>query len=196
MEKLFIMENLKNSKHHNLYKIKSKNITLPFNDKVISDLKAGDIVYLNGIIYTARDAAHKRLAELIKNNGIFPFNLNNSVIFYAGPCPARDNQVTGAIGPTTSSRLDSFTLLLIENGLKATIGKGKRSNKVKECLIKYKAVYFAAFSGTAALIKKSIVSSECIAFHELGTEAIYKLQVNNLKLIVANDIYGNDIYEN
>ena len=171
------------------------NIETPLKREDISKLKSGDIVKLTGIIYTARDAAHKKLVELIENGGKLPFELDGAVIYYVGPTPEKPSQVIGSAGPTTSGRMDSYTPLLLESGLKGMIGKGSRNDEVKEAIKKNKAVYFAAVGGAAALISKSIKSSEIIAYEELGTEAVRKLEVVDFPVIVINDIYGNDLYE-
>lgn len=168
----------------------NKYIKAPLNDQTIDDLKSGDYVYISGIIYTARDAAHKRMYE----NGI-PIDLNNNIIYYLGPSPAKENQVIGSAGPTTSSRMDKYTPYMLENGLKGMIGKGKRSEDVIASMKKNKAVYFAAVGGAGALLSKCIVKSEVIAYDDLGTEAIRKLEVENLPVIVVIDKNGNNLYE-
>ena len=173
-----------------------KHITAPITDEVVSELKAGDYVYISGTIYTARDAAHKRMYEsLIKGEDI-PIELKNNIIYYLGPSPARDGQVIGSAGPTTSSRMDKYTPLLLEKGLKGMIGKGKRSLEVKESMKKNNAVYFAAIGGAGALLSKCIKKAEVIAYDDLGTEAIRRLEVENLPVIVVIDNEMNDVYEN
>ena len=171
------------------------NINTPLKAEDISKLKTGDMVKLSGIIYTARDAAHKKIVELIENGENLPFELTGAVIYYVGPTPEKPDQIIGSAGPTTSGRMDSYSPLLMDNGLRGMIGKGARNNEVKESIKKNKAVYFAAVGGAAALIAKSIKSSEIVAYEELGTEAVRKLEVVDFPVIVINDIYGNDLYE-
>ena len=152
-----------------------KYINTPIDDKIVSELKAGDYVYLTGTVYTARDAAHKRLYEALQRGEDIPLELQNNIIYYLGPSPAREGQVIGSAGPTTSSRMDKYTPLLLEKGLKGMIGKGKRSDEVIESMHKNHAVYFAAIGGAGALLSKCIKKSEVIAYEDLGTEAIRKL---------------------
>lgn len=166
-----------------------KYVSLPLNEENISDLKSGDYVYLNGVIYSARDAAHKRMQEGI------PFDIKNQTIYYLGPSPAREENVIGSAGPTTSSRMDKYTPRLLDLGLKGMIGKGKRSKEVIDSIVKNKAVYFAAVGGAGALLSKCIKSSEIIAYDDLGTEAIRKITVENFPVIVVVDSYGNNLYE-
>lgn len=173
-----------------------KYITVPITDEVVSDLKAGDYVYISGTIYTARDAAHKRMYDSLMNGEDIPMELKNNVIYYLGPSPAKEGQVIGSAGPTTSSRMDKYTPLLLEKGLKGMIGKGKRSKEVKEAMKENNAVYFAAIGGAGALLSKCIKSAEVIAYDDLGTEAIRKLEVENLPVIVVIDNEMNDLYEN
>lgn len=161
----------------------------------ISDLKAGDRVLLTGTVYTARDAAHERLAKIIGEDGILPFRLEGSVIFYCGPAPAKPGYAIGSCGPTTSSRMDPYTPLLLERGVKAMIGKGPRSAAVKEAMVKCGAVYLAATGGVAALLARTVRSAETVAFSDLGPEAIYRLEVVDLPLIVAGDASGGDIFK-
>jgi len=170
-------------------------LTTPLSDEDVSKLKAGDIVYLTGTLYTARDAAHKRLVDLIKEGKELPFDLKGAVIYYVGPTPPKPGEVIGSAGPTTSYRMDPYAPILIEKGLKGMIGKGKRNEAVKEACKKYKAVYFGAVGGAAALIAKAIKKAEVIAYPELGPEAIRKLEVENFPVVVVNDTYGNDLYE-
>ncbi|MTI61042.1 MAG: Fe-S-containing hydro-lyase [Firmicutes bacterium] len=170
-------------------------ISTPLSAKDIAGLKAGDRVYISGTIFTARDAAHKRLVELIKKGEELPIPLKGQVIYYVGPAPARPGKVIGSAGPTTSYRMDPYTPVLLENGLKGMIGKGGRSTEVKEAISKYKGVYFAAVGGAAALIANSIKKAEIVAYPELGPEAIHRLEVKDLPVFVINDIYGNDLYE-
>lgn len=172
-----------------------KYITTPLKEEEIKNLKAGDYVYITGTIYTARDAAHKRMYEGLKRKEILPIELENNIIYYMGPSPAREGQIIGSAGPTTSSRMDKYTPELIRLGLKGMIGKGKRSEQVKEAIIKNKAVYFAAIGGAGALLSKCILSSKVIAYEDLGTEAIRKLEVKNFPVIVVIDTEGNNLYE-
>lgn len=172
-----------------------KEITTPLTDDVIADLKTGDLVSITGYVYTARDAAHKRLVELIKEQKELPFDIKGAVIYYVGPTPAKPGAVIGSAGPTTSYRMDSYAPLLLEKGLKGMIGKGKRSKEVKDSIAKYKGVYFVSIGGAGALLSKHIKSAEVIAYEDLGPEAIRKLYVESFPAIVVNDIYGNDLYE-
>ena len=172
-----------------------KKITTPLTDEVISNLKAGDNVLISGTLYTGRDAAHKRLCELIKKGKELPFDLNGQIIYFVGPTPPKPGHVIGAAGPTTSYRMDAYSPLLIEHGLKGMIGKGTRSKEVRETMVKYKAVYFAAIGGAGALISKCIKEAEIIAYEDLGPEAVRRLRVEDFPVVVVNDIYGNDLYE-
>ena len=172
-----------------------KHINAPLSKETITQLKVGDFVYITGYIYTARDAAHKRLYESIQSNEIIPFDLTNNIIYYLGPTPARENQVIGSAGPTTSSRMDKYTPMLLKLGLKGMIGKGKRSEEVKTAIKNNEAVYFAAIGGAGALLSKAIKSSEVIAYDDLGTEAIRRLYVEDFPAIVVIDSCGNDLYE-
>ena len=172
-----------------------KHIFTPLSDEIVSNLKAGDYVYLSGTIYTARDAAHKRIYEAMQRGEEIPLELMNNIIYYLGPSPAREGQVIGSAGPTTSSRMDKYTPLLLENGLKGMIGKGKRSQEVIDSMHKNHAVYFAAIGGAGALLSKCIKKSEIIAYDDLGTEAVRKLEVENLPVIVVIDSQGNNLYE-
>ena len=171
-----------------------KYINTPIDDKIVSELKAGDYVYLTGTVYTARDAAHKRLYEALQRGEDIPLELQNNIIYYLGPSPAREGQVIGSAGPTTSSRMDKYTPLLLEKGLKGKIGKGKRSDEVIESMHKNHAVYFAAIGGAGALLSKCIKKSEVIAYEDLGTEAIRKLEVENLPIIVVIDDEKTNLY--
>lgn len=168
----------------------NQNITAPLSDETINGLKAGDYVYITGTIYTARDAAHKRMYE----NGI-PIDLDHDIIYYLGPSPAKEGQIIGSAGPTTSSRMDKYTPYMLEHGLKGMIGKGKRSPEVIESMKKNQAVYFAAVGGAGALLSKCIKKAEVIAYDDLGTEAIRKLEIENLPVIVVIDKNGNNLYE-
>ncbi len=172
-----------------------KKITTPLTDDLIETLKAGDRVLISGYVYTARDAAHKRMLEEYEKTGELPFDIKGQIIYYVGPTPPKPGQVIGSAGPTTAYRMDKYTPKLLELGLKGTIGKGWRTEPVKEALKKYKAVYFAAYGGTAALLSKHIKSVEMIAYEDLGTEAIRKLYFEDFPVIVANDIYGNDVFQ-
>lgn len=169
-------------------------IETPLTDEVIEQLKAGDLVLINGYVYTARDAAHKRLVELINNNTPLPFDLKGQIIYYVGPTPAPPGKAIGSAGPTTSSRMDSYTPLLLSLGLKGMIGKGQRSEEVVKAIKKYKAVYFLATGGAGALLSRHIVSAEEIAFPELGTESIKKLLLKDFPAIVAIDCHGGNIF--
>ena len=172
-----------------------KYITAPMTKEEVSTLSSGDYVYISGTIYTARDAAHKRMFDTMKEGKEIPFSLENNIIYYLGPSPAKEGQVIGSAGPTTSSRMDKYTPLLLDNGLNGMIGKGKRSAEVIESIIKNKAVYFAAVGGAGALLSKCITKSEVIAYDDLGTEAIRKLEVKNLPAVVVIDSQGNNLYE-
>ena len=170
-------------------------MTTPLKDEDIEKLKICDIVYLSGTIYTARDAAHKRLVDLIDANKELPFDLQGSVIYFVGPTPPKPGEPIGSAGPTTSYRMDSFSPIHISKGQKGMIGEGKRNEAVKEACKKYKAVYFGATGGAGALIAKRIKKAEVIAYPELGPEAIRKLEVEDFPVTVVNDCYGGDLYE-
>ncbi len=172
-----------------------KRITTPLADEVIENLRAGDKVLITGYIYTARDAAHKRMVEAIERGEKPPIDLNGQIIYYVGPTPPKPGQVIGSAGPTTAIRMDKYVEPLLKLGLKGMIGKGYRSPQVKELLKKYKAVYFAAVGGVATLLQKHIKSSELIAYEDLGTEAIRRLYVEDFPVIVANDTWGGDLFE-
>ncbi len=167
----------------------------PLTSEELIDLRAGDRVSLSGTIFTARDAAHRRLTEAINDGQELPFSLEGSVIFYVGPTPAPPGRVVGSAGPTTSGRMDPYTPLLLENGVKGLIGKGKRSEMVKNALKKYRSVYFTATGGAGALLSQCIKGAETIAYEDLGPEAVHRLEVVNFPLIVANDTAGNDIFQ-
>jgi len=171
------------------------NITSPLNAETIEKLTVGTRVLLTGVIYTARDAAHHRLVQALDKGNKLPFDINGQTLYYMGPSPARPGQVIGSAGPTTSSRMDIYTPRLISAGIKAMIGKGNRSPAVKEAIKKYKAVYLATIGGAGALLAKSVKQVEVIAYEDLGTEAILRLNVENFPAIVANDIYGEDLFE-
>lgn len=172
-----------------------KKITAPLTKEIIKDLKAGDSVLLSGVIYTARDAAHERMTRNFKNGEPFPIKLNNQVIYYAGPCPAKPGEVIGSCGPTTAGRMDAYTPVLLDNGLGAMIGKGARNPEVVEAMKRNTVVYFGAIGGAGALIAESIKKAEVIAYDDLGTEAIRRLEVEDLPLVVLIDCEGNDLYE-
>ena len=172
-----------------------KKITIPLDDKVITNLKAGDSVNITGYIYTGRDAAHKRLIELIENGQELPIKLKGQIIYYVGPAPAKPGYPCGSAGPTTSYRMDPYTPALLDRGLKGMIGKGLRSQEVIESMKKNKVVYFGAVGGAAALIARSIKKSEVIAYEDLGTEAIHRYYIEDFPAIVVIDAYGNNLYE-
>lgn len=166
----------------------------PFTKDKLSALKAGDTILLTGTIYAARDAAHKKLVEMLENGEPLPIQIDHQMIYYMGPTPARPGYPSGSAGPTTSYRMDSFTPALLKLGLAGMIGKGPRSEEVKQCACETGAVYFAAIGGAAALIAQSIKSSEVVAFAEMGTEAIRKLYVEEMPLVVAYDTAGGDVF--
>lgn len=172
-----------------------KHIVAPISDEDARDLTAGDYVYISGIIYTARDAAHKRMYEALHNNDELPITMENNIIYYMGPSPAREGRPIGSAGPTTASRMDKYTPSLLDLGLKGMIGKGKRSEEVQKAIVRNDAVYFAAVGGAGALLSKSIIESEVIAYDDLGTEAIRKLTVKEFPVIVVIDAKGNNLYE-
>lgn len=172
-----------------------RHINTPLTKEKVKEINAGDYVYITGTIYTARDAAHLCMYDSINNKKELPVNIDNQIIYYLGPTPAREGQVIGSAGPTTSSRMDKYTPALIERGMTGMIGKGKRSKEVIEAMKKNTAVYFAAVGGAGALLSKCIKSAEVIAYDDLGTEAIRKLYVENLPVIAVIDCKGNNIYE-
>jgi len=172
-----------------------KKVGLPLTDKTLESLKAGDNILLTGTMYVGRDAAHKRMVEALEQGRPLPFDIKGQVIYFMGPSPARPGQPIGSAGPTTSGRMDSYSPRLIAEGLKGMIGKGMRSQEVKDAMKKYKAVYLAAIGGTGALISRTIKKSEVIAYEELGAEAIRCLEVEDFPAIVVNDIYGGDLYQ-
>ena len=167
----------------------------PFKDEDIEKLVCGDVVKISGVIYTGRDAAHKRMINSINNNEELPFDVNGAGIYYVGPSPSKDGQIIGSAGPTTSYRMDDLRVPLLDRGLKVMIGKGKRSEEVINSMIKNKAVYLAAIGGAGAYISHAIKKCEIIAYEDLGPEAVRRLEVENLQLIVAIDSHGNNIYE-
>jgi len=172
----------------------SRTLVTPLTEEAISALRTGDRVLLNGVIYTARDAAHKRLVELIEHGQELPLDLQGQVVYYVGPTPPKPGQVIGSAGPTTSGRMDPYTPKLTALGLKGMIGKGPRSQAVKEALCRDKAVYFAATGGAGALLSQRIVAARVVACEDLGPEAIYELRVKDFPVVVVNDIYGGDLY--
>ncbi|MGL4791558.1 MAG: Fe-S-containing hydro-lyase [Anaerotignaceae bacterium] len=170
-------------------------ILTPLTKEKCQTLKAGDIVEITGTIYTARDAAHKRLVEGYKENGTFPFEMENAIIYYVGPTPAKPEQVIGSAGPTTSYRMDAYAPFLMDKGQTGMIGKGNRNGEVIESIKKNKAVYFAATGGAAALISSHIKECKVIAYDDLGAEAIHELYVEDFPCVVVNDCQGNNLYE-
>lgn len=170
-------------------------INTPLTREMVKELKTGDVVSINGVVYAARDAAHKRMVELLKNNDKLPFDIEGQIIYYVGPCPAKPGEIIGSAGPTTSGRMDAYAPKLIEIGLTGMIGKGARNSDVINAMMKYGAVYFGATGGAGALIAKSIIAEEVIAFPELGPEALRKLTVKDFPAIVIIDSYGNNLYE-
>lgn len=172
-----------------------KKITAPLTKDVVKTLRAGDSVLLSGVIYTARDAAHERMTRNFRNGEPFPIDLTDQTIYYAGPCPAKPGEVIGSCGPTTAGRMDAYTPTLLNHGLGAMIGKGARSKEVVEAMKRNTAVYFGAIGGAGALIAESIKKAEVIAYDDLGTEAIRRLEVEDLPLVVLIDCEGNDLYE-
>ena len=172
-----------------------KHIKAPITKGVSRSLHAGDYVYITGTIYTARDAAHKRMDEALSNGENLPINIENQVIYYMGPSPAREGRPIGSAGPTTASRMDKYAPRLLDLGLSAMIGKGKRSKEVLDAVVRNESVYFAAVGGAGALLSKCIKSSEVVAYDDLGTEAIRKLEVENFPVIVVADCEGNNLYE-
>lgn len=171
------------------------HLKVPFEDGEIEKLKSGDTVMLSGTLYTARDAAHKRMTEQLENGEELPVDLAGQVIYYVGPTPAKPGQAIGSAGPTTSSRMDAYTPALLEHGLKGMIGKGYRSEEVIDAIRDNNAVYMVAIGGTGALLAQKIISSELVAYEDLGTEAIRRLEVENFPCIVIHDSEGNDFYK-
>ncbi|MDD5644380.1 MAG: FumA C-terminus/TtdB family hydratase beta subunit [bacterium] len=167
----------------------------PIKSAILKKLKSGDIVYLSGSVFTARDTAHKLLCEKIKNGKELPFALKGEIVYYCGPTPGKRKGLIGSCGPTTSSRMDKYTPVLLKNGIKAMIGKGKRSDKIVDCIARSKAVYFAAPAGLGALLSECVIKSGILAFKELGPEAVFRLYVENMPLVVAVDSEGNCIYK-
>jgi len=172
-----------------------KKVTLPLTDEALNDLHAGDNLLLTGIMYAGRDAAHKRLIEALDKDKPLPFNLKSQTLYFMGPTPARSGRPIGAAGPTTSGRMDSYSPRLIAQGLKGMVGKGMRSQAVKDAMKKHKAVYFAAVGGAGALISRCIKKAEVVAYEDLGAEALLRLEVEDFPVTVINDIYGGDLYQ-
>lgn len=179
-----------------MLKVEGEKIILipPLSDEDVVGLKAGDRVFISGVIYSARDAAHKRMVESIKKGEELPIDIKGAVIYYMGPAPAKPGYVIGSAGPTTSGRMDAYAPLLIEKGLKGMIGKGERSKEVIDACVKYKAVYLGATGGAGALISKRIKKVEVVAYEDLGPEAIRRLEVEDFPAIVVNDTQGQDLY--
>lgn len=172
-----------------------RHITAPISRETVKELKSGDYVYITGTIYTARDAAHKRMDDALKNGEALPVDIKNQLIYYMGPSPAREGRPIGSAGPTTASRMDKYAPKLLDLGLGGMIGKGKRSQAVIDGIIRNEAVYFAAVGGAGALLSKCIKASEVVAYEDLGTEAIRKLEVEDFPVIVVIDSEGNNLYE-
>ena len=172
-----------------------KKVNLPLTDETLKDLKSGDNLLLSGVMYVGRDAAHKRIVEALDQGRPLPFDIRGQTVYFMGPSPAKPGQPIGSAGPTTSGRMDSYSPRLIAEGLKGMIGKGMRSQAVKDAMKEYKAVYMAAIGGAGALISKSVKKSEVVAYEELGAEAVLRMEVEDFPATVINDIYGGDLYE-
>jgi fumarate hydratase subunit beta len=172
-----------------------REIKVPFEEGVIETLKAGDMVGLTGHIYTGRDQTHRRLCALLDEDKELPVDLDGQLLYYVGPTPAKPGQVIGSAGPTTSYRMDGYTPRLLDLGLKATLGKGKRSQEVREAMLKHRAIYLASIAGAGALLSRSITKAEVIAFEDAGPEAMFRFEVKNFPAVVINDLEGNDFYE-
>jgi len=170
-------------------------VTTPLTDEAVSPLHAGDQVLITGTILAARDAAHKRMVELVQQGRPLPIDLRGQIIYFAGPSPAKPGRPIGSVGPTTSGRMDAYSPLLLDLGLKGMIGKGYRSPAVKEAMLRHRAVYFAAVGGAAALLAQRVTASRVVAYQDLGPEAIRELDVVDFPVIVVNDIFGGDLYE-
>jgi fumarate hydratase subunit beta len=170
-------------------------LTPPLSDKDVEDLQAGDHVLINGVIYTGRDAAHKRLIDLMQSDKALPIDIRGQIIYYVGPSPAKPGMAVGSAGPTTSYRMDAYAPELIRLGLKGMIGKGARNQIVRDTMVKYKAVYFAAIGGAGALMAQAIKKAKIVAYEDLGPEAIRRLEVEEFPVIVVNDVQGRDLYE-
>ncbi len=175
-------------------KTELKKITAPVDSALIPELRAGDRILLSGSIITGRDAAHKRMVDIIKSGEALPFSIENEIIYYVGPTPASPGRPIGAAGPTTAYRMDAYAPLLIEKGLKGMIGKGQRSDIVKEAMAKWGAVYFTSVGGAGALISQRIKKAIILAWEDLGTEAVRRLEIEDLPLVVATDVHGGDLY--
>lgn len=173
----------------------NKTVITPMTDESLAELKAGDQVLLTGVIYTARDAAHRRFIEAVERGEVPPVDLKGQTLYYVGPTPPRPGQVIGSAGPTTAYRMDPFTTKMLELGVKAAIGKGGRSKEVREAFVEHRAVYFGAIGGSGALLSGTIKKVDVVAYEDLGTEAIRRLEVEEFPAIVVNDIYGNDLLE-
>jgi fumarate hydratase subunit beta len=172
-----------------------RSVTTPLDDTTLAELRAGDKVTITGVLYTARDMAHKRIVEALEKGEKLPFDLAGQVIYYMGPAPAKPGHAIGSAGPTTSGRMDVYTPALLAAGLKGMIGKGNRSDAVKQAIKQYGAVYFAATGGAGALISQTIKKADVIAYDDLGAEAVRRLEVEEFPVIVVNDIYGGDLYQ-
>lgn len=172
-----------------------KHISIPYDRETADSLKAGDYVFLSGTIYTARDAAHKRMDEALNEGKELPIDMDGAVIYYMGPSPAREGRPIGSAGPTTATRMDRYAPRLLDLGLSGMIGKGKRQPAVKEAIVRNHAVYFAAVGGAGALLSQRIISSEVVAYDDLGTEAVRRLEVKDFPVIVVIDSEGNDLYQ-
>ena len=170
-------------------------ITTPLSDEVVDSLKSGDQVSIKGTLYTARDAAHKRLIDLLDHGDELPFDIKGQIIYYVGPTPAKPGAIIGSAGPTTSYRMDTYAPRLMEVGMKGMIGKGNRTQNVIDAIVKYKSIYFAAIGGAGALVARSIKKVEIIAYEDLGPEAIRKMEVEDFQAVVVNDTRGNDVYK-
>ncbi len=170
-------------------------INTPLTEDKIKELKAGDLIYINGTIYTGRDAAHKKLVELIEANEPLPFDIKDQIIYYVGPAPARPGRAIGSAGPTSSYRMDAYAPILMEKGLKVSIGKGSRSDEYIKEMVKHKGLYLQAVGGLGALLSEKITEAEVVAFEELGPEAVFKLKVEDFPVVVTYDIYGNNLIE-
>lgn len=171
-----------------------KKITTPLTDEAVASLRTGDKVAITGVIYTARDAAHNRMTEALREGAPLPFDIRGQIVYYVGPTPAPPGQVIGSAGPTTSGRMDSYTPPLLALGLKGMIGKGSRSAAVKEAMREHRAVYLAAVGGAGALLARCIKGAQVVAYGDLGPEAVYRLEVEDFPAMVVNDIYGGDLY--
>ena len=172
-----------------------RRISAPIDDNVIKELRCGDLCLITGRILTARDKAHERIGEILASDGKLPVELKGEIIYYSGPAPAKPGEVSGSAGPTTSSRMDPYSKMMLDIGIKGMIGKGKRDNLTKELIKEYKGVYFSSFGGAGAYLSRKIKSSRIIAFEDIGPEAIHELMVEDFPVVVAIDIYGEDIYE-